>query len=65
MRSIHTLKKITSDIRPVILSSWLEQTILMCYKQVDQQALDLVQVIADGLRAFAASKAFDVEVSVD
>ena len=34
----------TSDIRPATLSSWLKQTILLCYKQADQPALDLVQV---------------------
>ena len=33
----------TSDIRPATLSSWLKQTILLCYKQADQPALDLVQ----------------------
>ena len=33
----------TSDIRPATLSSWLKQTILLCYKQADQQALDLVK----------------------
>ena len=38
----------TSDIRPATLSSWLKQTILLCYKQADQQALDLVQVKAHG-----------------
>ena len=48
----------TSDIRPATLSSWLKQTILLCYKQADQQALDLVQVEAHDIRAFAASKAF-------
>ena len=32
----------TSDIRPATLSSWLKQTILLCNKQADQQALDLV-----------------------
>ena len=45
----------TSDIRPATLSSWLKQTILLCYKQTDQQALDLVQVKAHDIRA---SKAF-------
>ena len=45
----------TSDIRPATLSSWLKQTILLCYKQADQQALDLVQVKAHDIRAFAAS----------
>ena len=48
----------TSDIRPPTLSSWLKQTILLCYKQADQQALDLVQVKAHDIRALVASKAF-------
>ena len=55
----------TSDIRPATLSFWLKQTILLCYKQGDQQALDLVQVKAHDIRAFAASKAFYSGVSVD
>ena len=55
----------TSDIRPAILSSWLKQTILLCYKQADQQALDLVQVKAHDIRAFVAFKAFYGGVSVD
>ena len=54
----------TSDIRPATLS-WLKQTILFCYKQADQQALDLVKVKAHDIRAFAASKAFYGGVSVD
>ena len=55
----------TSDIRPATLSSWLKQTILLCYKQADQQALDLVQDKAHDIRTFAASKAFYSGVSVD
>ena len=55
----------TSDIRPATLSSWLKQTILLCYIQADQQALDLVQVKEHDIRAFAASKAFYGGVSVD
>ena len=55
----------TSDIRPATLSSWLKQTIPLCYKQADQQPLDLVQVKAHDIRAFAASKAFYGGVSVD
>ena len=55
----------TSDIRPSTFSSWLKQTILLCYKQADQQALDLVQVKAHDTGAFAASKAFYGGVSVD
>ena len=53
----------TSDLRPATLSSWLKQTILLCYKQADQQAL--VQVKAHDIRAFAASKAFYGGVSLD
>ena len=52
----------TSDIRHATLSSWLKQT---CYKQADQQALDLVQVKAHDIRAFAASKVFCGGVLVD
>ena len=37
----------------------------MCYKQADQQALDLVQVKAHDIRAFTASKAFYSGVLVD
>ena len=55
----------TSDIRPATLSSWLKQTILLCYKQADQQALNLVQVKAHDIRAFAASKVFYGGVSAD
>ena len=58
-------KRHTSDIRSATLSSWLKQTILLCYKQADQQALDLVQFKAHDIRAFAASKAFYGGVSVD
>ena len=55
----------TSVIRPATHSSWLKQTILLCYKQADHQALDLVQVKAHDIRAFAASKAFYGGISVD
>ena len=55
----------TSDIRPATLSSWLKQTILLCYKQADQQALDLVQVKAHDIRAFASSKVYYGGVLVD
>ena len=62
--SIPTLKGHTSNIRPATLSSWLE-TILLCYKQADQQALDLVQVKVHDIRAVKASKACYGGVSVD
>ena len=53
------------EISPATPSFWLKQTILLCYKQVDQQALDLVQVKAHDIRAFAASKSFYGGVSLD
>ena len=55
----------TSNIRPATLASWLKPSILLCYKQADKQALDLVRVKAHDIRAFAASKAFYGGVSVD
>ena len=62
---ISSKKGHTSHIRPATLSSWLKHTILLCYKQADQQALDLVEVKVHDIRAFAASKAFYGGVSVD
>ena len=55
----------TSDIRPATLSSLLKQTVLLSYKQADQQALDLVQVKMHDIRAFAVSEAFYGGVLVD
>ena len=46
LRFISFKKGHTSDIRPATLSSWLKQTILLCYKQADQQVLDLVQELS-------------------
>ena len=46
----------TSDFRPATLSFWFKETILLCYKQADQQSL--VQVKAHDITAFAAPKAF-------
>ena len=39
----------TSGIRPAILSYWLKK-LSLCYKQADQQYLDLVQVKAHDIR---------------
>ena len=43
----------------------VKTSILLYYKQADQQSLDFVQVKAHDIRAFEASKAFSSEVSVD
>ena len=50
----------TSYIRPSTLSSWLKQTILLCYKQADQQALDLVQVKVHDIWASRPLRPFTV-----
>ena len=55
----------TSDIRPAKLSFLLKPTIILCHKQANQQALDLVQAKAHDIQAFTASKAFYGGVSVD
>ena len=55
----------TSDIRPATLSSCLKQTILLCYKEADQQSLDLVQVKEHNIRDFVASQTFYSVVWLD
>ena len=59
------LQVYTSDIQRATLSSWLKQTIRLCYKRASQQALDLVQVKGHDIRAFVASKAFYGGVFID
>ena len=64
--SINLLQKgHTADFKPATLSSWLKQTIPICYKQMDQQAIELVQVKAHNIRAFADSKALNGGFSMD
>ena len=53
-------KGFDKDICPVTISSWIKQTVILCYELSDQQALTLHQVKAHDVRAFAASKAFPV-----
>ena len=54
-----SLKKgFDKDISPATVSSWIRQTVILCYELSDQQALTLHQVKAHDVRAFAASKAF-------
>ena len=52
-------------IRLATLSSWSKQTILLYYKQANQQSLDLIEVRTHDIRAFAVSEAFYSGVSVD
>ena len=55
----------TNDISPAMISSWIKQTVILCYELSDQEALTLYQVKAQDVRAFAASKAFHDGISLD
>ena len=51
-------KGFNKDISPATISSWIKQTVILCYELSDQEAHTLHQVKAHDVRAFAASKAF-------
>ena len=51
-------KSFRKDIVPATVSSWIKQTIVLCYQLSDEQAQNLHQVRAHHVRAFAAFKAF-------
>ena len=57
-------KGFDKDISPAI-SSWIKQTVVLCYELSDQEALTLHQVKAHDARALAASKAFQSGISLD
>ena len=58
-------KGFDKDISPATISSWIKQTVILCYELSDQEALTLHQVKAHDVRAFAASKAFQSVVSLE
>ena len=58
-------KGFSRDISPATLSSWIKQTVILCYQLSDQESLALHQVKAHDVRAFAASRAFHGGVSLD
>ena len=58
-------KGFDKDISPATISSWIKQTVILCYELSDQEAHTLHQVKAHDVRAFAASKAFQSGVSFD
>ena len=58
-------KGFDKDISPATISSWIKQTMILCYELSDHQAHTLHQVKAHDVRAFAASKAFQSGVSLD
>ena len=51
-------KSFQKDIVPATISSWIKQTVLLCYQLSDNEAQTIHQVRAHDVRAFAASKAF-------
>ena len=58
-------KGFDKDISPATISSWIKQTVILCYELSDQEALTLHQVKTHDVRAFAASKAFQSGVSLE
>ena len=55
----------SKGISPATISSWIKKTMILCYELADQENLDLHQVKAHEVQAFAASKAFQGGVSLD
>ena len=58
-------KGFDKDISPATISSWIKQTVILCYELSYQEALTLHHVKAHDVRAFAASKAFQSGVSLE
>ena len=58
-------KGFDKDISPATISSWIKQTVILCYELSDHQAHTLHQVQAQDVRAFATSKAFQSGVSLE
>ena len=58
-------KGFDKDISPATISSWIKQTVILCCELSDEEALTLHQVKAHDVRAFAASKAFQLGVSLE
>ena len=56
-------KNFNKDISPSTISSWIKQSVILCYQLSDQELL--VQVQAHDVRAFAPSKAFQGGVSLE
>ena len=58
-------KGFDKDISTATISSWIKQTVILCYKLSNQEALTLHQVKSHDVRAFAASKAFQSGVCLE
>ena len=53
------------DIVQATISSWIKETEMLCYQLSDADTQNLHQVRTRDVRAFAASKTFQGEVSLD
>ena len=58
-------KGFDKDIFPATISSWIKQTVILCYELSDHQAHTLHQVKVHDVRAFASSKAFQLGFSLE
>ena len=58
-------KGFDKDISPATISSWIIQTVILCYELSDKEAHTLHQVKAHDVRAFPASKAFQAGISLE
>ena len=58
-------KGFDKDISTATISSWIKQTVILCYELSDQESHSLHHVKAHDVRAFAASKAFQSGVSLE
>ena len=58
-------KSFQKDIVPATVSSWIKQTVLLCYQLSDEETQNLHQIRAHDVRAFAASTALRGGVSLD
>ena len=59
------VKGFDKDISPASISSWIKQTVILCYELSDQEAHSLHQVKGHDVRAFAAPKVLQSGVSLD
>ena len=58
-------KGFDKDISPATISSWIKQTVILCYELSDHQAHSLHHIKDHDVRAFVASKAFQSGVSLE
>ena len=58
-------KGFDKDLSPATISSWIKQTVILCYELSDQEAHTLHQVKAHDVRPFVVSKAFQSGVSLE